>query len=88
MTIVDRDERDEQNLITRRMQRSGARSGTTTNNPISDENQLSESHPESHSEGSILDIRGKYNDKSINISMCKLKCSFVDREHYHHLYPP
>ena len=57
MTIVDRDERDEQNLITRRMQRSGARSGTTANNPISAENQLSESHPESHSEVSILDIR-------------------------------
>ena len=41
------------------MQRSEARSGTITNNPISAENQLSESHPESHSEVSMIYIRGK-----------------------------
>ena len=40
------------------MQRNGARSGTTANNPISAESQLSESHPESHSEVGIIHIRG------------------------------
>ena len=52
VTIVDRDERDEQNLITRRMQRSECRSGTT-NTPTMAENQLSESQPESHVEVSM-----------------------------------
>ena len=49
---MDRDERDEQNLITRRMQRSEGRSGTS-NTPTMAENQLSESQPESHVEVSL-----------------------------------
>jgi neuralized-like protein 4 len=61
VTIVDRDERDEQNLITRRMQRSECRSGTT-NTPTMTENQLSESQPESHVEGSIPSLPSNFVD--------------------------
>ena len=50
---MDRDERDEQNLITRRMQRSEGRS-CANNTPTMPENQLSESQQESHAEVSIL----------------------------------
>ena len=56
VTIVDRDERDEQNLITRRMQRSEGRSGST-NTPTLAENQISETQPESQVEVSIEDFK-------------------------------
>ena len=46
---MDRDQKDEQNLITRRMQRSEGRSGST-NTPTLAENQISEFQPESQLE--------------------------------------
>ena len=58
---MDRDERDEQNLIARRMQRSEGRSGST-NTPTLAENQISESQPESQVEVSIHDSKSGSND--------------------------